>query len=149
MDLNLTHHPRTRALIAAAALSTLLGVALADETRTGNAPAGKSAKPAVKQLDLRPPDVTTLLTPQQIHQLLAKTLADDIEGVEVEGTRDLPPPSTPRVWGGIAAPFWALLHPTQAWRILAPLPPDQARRINNEAPDATRTFIEPAAPINP
>jgi hypothetical protein len=28
------------------------------------------------------------------------------------------------VWGGIAAPVWALLHPTQAWRIFLPIPPE-------------------------
>ncbi len=33
--------------------------------------------------------------------------------------------STQDVPGGIAAPFWALLHPTQAWRILLPIPPKQ------------------------
>lgn len=27
------------------------------------------------------------------------------------------------VWGGIGAPMWALLHPTQAWRIFMPTPP--------------------------
>lgn len=27
------------------------------------------------------------------------------------------------VWGGIAAPLWALRHPTQAWRIFLPIPP--------------------------
>lgn len=27
------------------------------------------------------------------------------------------------IWGGIAAPFWAIRHPTQAWRILVPIPP--------------------------
>jgi hypothetical protein len=30
---------------------------------------------------------------------------------------------TREVWGGIAAPFWAPLHPTQAWRIFLPIPP--------------------------
>ena len=28
------------------------------------------------------------------------------------------------VWGGIAAPLWAVLHPTQAWRIFLPIPPE-------------------------
>jgi hypothetical protein len=27
------------------------------------------------------------------------------------------------VWGGLAAPFWAILHPTQSWRIFLPIPP--------------------------
>jgi len=30
------------------------------------------------------------------------------------------------VWAGVAAPFWALLHPTQAWRVLLPIPPKRA-----------------------
>jgi len=30
--------------------------------------------------------------------------------------------STQEVWGGLAAPVWALLHPTQAWRIFLPIP---------------------------
>ena len=28
------------------------------------------------------------------------------------------------MWGGILAPFWALRHPTQAWRIFLPIPPE-------------------------
>jgi hypothetical protein len=27
------------------------------------------------------------------------------------------------VWGGLAAPLWAILHPTQSWRIFLPIPP--------------------------
>lgn len=30
--------------------------------------------------------------------------------------------STQAVWGGLAAPVWALLNPTQAWRIFMPIP---------------------------
>lgn len=26
-------------------------------------------------------------------------------------------------WGGIAAPFWAIMHPKDAWRIFLPVPP--------------------------
>jgi hypothetical protein len=29
-----------------------------------------------------------------------------------------------RMWGGILAPVWALVHPTQAWRIFLPIPPE-------------------------
>jgi hypothetical protein len=31
--------------------------------------------------------------------------------------------TTHEIWGGIGAPFWALMHPTQAWRIFMPIPP--------------------------
>jgi hypothetical protein len=27
------------------------------------------------------------------------------------------------MWAGILAPVWAIMHPTQAWRILVPIPP--------------------------
>jgi hypothetical protein len=27
------------------------------------------------------------------------------------------------IWGAIAAPFWAILHPKDAWRIFVPIPP--------------------------
>lgn len=30
---------------------------------------------------------------------------------------------TQDIWGAVAAPFWALLHPTQSWRIFVPVPP--------------------------
>jgi hypothetical protein len=38
--------------------------------------------------------------------------------IEVLPVRD----PTRDIWEGIAAPFWAMLHPTQAWRIFLPIP---------------------------
>jgi hypothetical protein len=64
--------------------------------------------------------------------MIAKMESDNIEEIEVEGARVPAPTFTPRVWPGIAAPFWALFHPTQAWRIFAPIPPDQAKDIGNQ-----------------
>ena len=29
------------------------------------------------------------------------------------------------MWGGVLAPIWALMHPTQSWRILLPVPPEK------------------------
>src|SRR5688572_16413257 len=83
--------------------------------------------PPQQRLDLRAPDVTHPFSQEQIQRVLAITFRENIEEVEVEGERDIP--STPRVWPGIFAPFWAVANPTQAWRILAPLPPDQTRRM--------------------
>ena len=31
-------------------------------------------------------------------------------------------------WGGIAAPFWAIMNPGNAWRIFLPIPPRSDRR---------------------
>ena len=38
-------------------------------------------------------------------------------------------------WGGIAAPFWAILHPKDAWRILVPIPQKGTRVDERPAPD--------------
>lgn len=36
-------------------------------------------------------------------------------------------------WGGIAAPFWAIMHPKDAWRIFVPIPP-KGRSQESEPP---------------
>lgn len=94
--------------------------------------ADEAAAPPPKPLDLRAPDVAKLYTQRQLDRLIAKMEADFIERIEVEGARIPSPEFTPRVWPAIAAPFWALFNPTQAWRIFAPIPPDQARHIGNQ-----------------
>lgn len=100
----------------------------------------------LEQLDLRAPDVTHLFTPEQIHQVLAASFRETIEEVEVEGERDIP--ATPRVWPGIFAPLWAIANPTQAWRIFAPLPPDQTRGMQYARVDATDSYLlDPAGTI--
>jgi hypothetical protein len=112
----------TTALLIAASL--VLAAAADAEDKAPAAPP--------KPLDLRAPDITKLYTPRQLDRLIAKMEFDNIEEIEVEGARVPAPTFTPRVWPGIAAPFWALFHPTQAWRIFAPLPPDQAKTIGNQ-----------------
>jgi hypothetical protein len=117
------------ALLLAAGLALTSADAFADDEAAA-APA--TPKTLDRTLDLRPPKITQLYTPRQLERLIAKMESDNIEEIEVEGARIPPPTFTPRVWPGIAAPFWALFHPTQAWRILAPIPPDQARDIGNQ-----------------
>ena len=112
------------ALVLAAGLTLVNADSLADDAAT--------ASPPPKPLDLRPPQITRLYTPRQLENLIARMEAKNIEEIEVEGARIPPPTFTPRVWPGIAAPFWALFHPTQAWRIFAPIAPDQARDIGNQ-----------------
>jgi hypothetical protein len=111
------------ALLIAASLALAAAAAKAEDKAPAAAP---------KPLDLRAPDITKLYTPRQLDRLIAKMESDNIEEIEVEGARVPAPTFTPRVWPGIAAPFWALFHPTQAWRILAPIPPDQAKTIGNQ-----------------
>lgn len=128
----------TALLIATAGLA-VAGAASADDEAAADS--GAASAPA-KPLDLRPPDITKLITSEQLAQLLEKLDDENIEEVEVEGAKVPPPTFTPRVWPAIAAPFWALLHPTQAWRIFAPIPPDQARTIGSQKPD-TEGYLEP------
>jgi hypothetical protein len=131
-------------------LSTLI-VALITAGGMAAEPAGQintaqfAAQPAENKLDLRMPDITTLYTSEQIASFLARTRLEYFDEIEVEGTRDRTQTVTPEVWPGIAAPVWALMNPTQAWRIFAPLPPDQTRVLASLKPDATSTFNEPAA----
>ena len=121
-------------LLIAAVLALSSAEALAED---------EAGTPPPKQLDLRPPNIAELYTYQQLQRLIAKMEADNIEEIEVEGARMHPPTfNTPQVWPAIAAPFWAMLHPTQAWRIFAPIPPDQARTIGNQRAD-TEGLLEP------
>jgi hypothetical protein len=94
-----------------------------------------------KKLDLRAPDITELYTHEQIQAFLAPTFQEDTEEVQVRGRREA---VTPKVWPGIAAPIWAIFNPTQAWRIIAPFPPDQARTLAFNA-DVTTPYQKPAA----
>ncbi len=105
--------------------------------------ADEAAAPPPKPLDLRAPDVTKLYTQRQLDRLIAKMEADFIEKIEVEGARIPAPEFTPRIWPGIAAPLWALFNPTQAWRIFAPIPPDQARSIGNQRFNTDGVYLEP------
>lgn len=88
------------------------------------------------RLDLRTPKITELFSQETINRALRGTESTVIEEVEVEGRRDSIPASTPTIPPGIAAPFWALFHPTQAWRILLPLAPDQALQLSGPPPSA-------------
>jgi hypothetical protein len=128
-----------RTIVIGLAMLAMLEAAFAAE------PAA-AAQPA-QALDLRPPDITKLYTREQINRMLVRTLRDDIEEVEVEGHRERPEPRSPDVWGGIAAPIWAVLNPTQAWRIFAPLPADRARDLADVPAIAPRGYLEPAATI--
>lgn len=106
-----------------------------------------ATEPRTKPLDLRAPDITKIFTAQQIDRVLRATRdPDTIEEVEVERERGKEIPSaTPDIPPGILSPFWALMNPLQAWRILAPLPPDQAKRAG--APrDATDSYRPPVLP---
>ena len=108
-------------------------------------------KPPHKPLDLRAPDITHLYSSEQLNKILAASfIREDIEEVQVEGERGRAPTDTPTVWPGIAAPIWALLNPSQSWRIFAPLPPDQTQGLTYVRANATDAYVlEPAATPSP
>lgn len=80
-----------------------------------------------KPLDLRAPDITKLYSAAELERMLSNAKDRDMDEIEVEGLRavELLPLNTPKVLPGLLAPFWAIAHPTQAWRIFAPIPSDQ------------------------
>jgi hypothetical protein len=123
----------------------LSGPSLAQEpSPAATTASGATATVPRQPLDLRPPNILQLFTSEQINRILATTFREDIEEVEVESERDRMP-DTPTPWPGIAAPFWALLNPTQSWRIFAPLPPDQTRGLRYVRANATDAYVlEPA-----
>jgi hypothetical protein len=106
-----------------------LGFALVACTAAGAAEPAAALQPApavtakplpAKRLDLRIGNVRNYMMPNEYREALDMPDADKYT-VVVEGNRELLPwkPDNP-VPGGIIAPFWALAHPLQSWRILVP-----------------------------
>lgn len=141
-------------MVALLAVGVLLGgPALTEERVTASSAASDTARPVTppyKPLDLRAPDITRLFTSEQLNRILAASfISENIEEIEVEGERDRIP-NTPTPWRGLASPFWALLNPTQSWRIFAPLPPDQTGGLEFVRANATDAYVlEPAGVPSP
>ena len=49
-------------------------------------------------------------------------------------------------WGGIAAPFWAIVNPKNAWRIFGPIPP-KGRSPESERPAPDPRIISAASGV--
>lgn len=130
------------ASVTAVALATTFHSAHAAESPASSDPPEAAT---ARKLDLRIPPITSVFTPEQIAAFLAKTRDPDMDEIEVEGRREPPPPVTPRVWGGIAAPIWAVLNPSRGWRIFAPLTPDQLRANPPRSINANVYYVEPTA----
>jgi len=84
-------------------------------------PEDSSAKAQPASLDLKAPDIRRIATPMQLHEQDEPIDIDD-QQVQVQGTR-------PEVYvpGGLASLPWAVMHPTQAWRIFLPVSGSQAK----------------------
>jgi hypothetical protein len=95
----------------------------------GDEPAARTQAADEPQAPVRPLRLT--LTQAEVQAIVARYEGDTgsvldrrLEEVVVTAPVELLPmrDMTQDVWGGLAAPFWALLHPTQAWRIFLPIP---------------------------
>jgi len=105
----------------------LLAVAVQAEPPQRNSAAprpGAPAKPgttSVAPLKLQVGDVRKYMMPGEYNAAIGAPDAEKTT-IVVEGQRVLPVKSTDPVAPGIIAPFWAVAHPTQAWRIFVPDP---------------------------
>lgn len=129
------------AAVSLALTCTLVAAPSAAEEPSGPAPDSATRMAPGRKLDLRLPDITTIFAPEVIDRVLAATRdPDTLEEVEVERERGKALPArTPVIPAGIIAPFWALAHPLEAWRIFLPLPPDQ-QRYAATPPDASDSY---------
>ena len=116
----------------------------ADATIPAPAPAAAGttkpapAKPATKPLNLAVRDVRNYMMPREFAAVLGAPNADE-NTVLVEGKRELlSMKSEQPVPGGIIAPFWAIAHPLQSWRIFVPdvahAPKDEPREPADKVP---------------
>jgi hypothetical protein len=82
----------------------------------------EAAKLRAASLDLKAPDIRILVPESELRQPLPEPAEIEQVQVQVEGSR-------PEVYvpGGLASLPWALMHPTQAWRIFLPVPAGQAK----------------------
>lgn len=81
-----------------------------------------AAKTKAAALDLKAPDIRRVVPEVELRMPLEEPTEVEEQQVQVEGTR-------PEVYvpGGIASLPWAVMHPTQAWRIFLPVPPGTAK----------------------
>jgi hypothetical protein len=81
-----------------------------------------SAKAKSASLDLKAPDIRRVASPIMLNAPADEVVDIEEQQVQVQGTR-------PEVYvpGGLASLPWAVMNPTQAWRIFLPVPAGQAK----------------------
>ena len=72
----------------------------------------------IRVLDLKAPDIHDVMSADEIAALLPDPDESEVVGAETVQVRGAVP--APYVPGGFAALYWAVTHPIQSWRILAP-----------------------------
>jgi hypothetical protein len=79
-----------------------------------------AAKAKTASLDLKAPDIRRVVPEVELRQ---PDEPQEVQQVQVESTR----PDEIYAPAGIASLPWAVMHPTQAWRIFMPVPPGVAK----------------------
>jgi hypothetical protein len=108
------------ALVACAAADAAEPAAAAKPVAAAKSAPAVTQKVPAKPLDLRIGEVRNYMMPDEYREALGAPDADK-NTVVVQANQPLLPMKFERpVPGGIMAPFWALAHPLQSWRIFAP-----------------------------
>jgi hypothetical protein len=121
------------AVLAMATLAMSQAQAQSPAQVTSSAPAAAAAKPAVpsgkragapaahEPLDLHAPPLNHIMPSAELRYIMANddSDADLPTEVSVKGTKTVVVPGAPG--NQLQAIPWALVHPTQAWRIFTPL----------------------------
>jgi hypothetical protein len=77
------------------------------------------------QLLLTRAEILAIVRRHRTDEEAAAAFKADADEVLVTAPGNLVPMRDPAqdAWGGIAAPFWAVMNPRDAWRIFLPIPP--------------------------
>jgi hypothetical protein len=85
-----------------------------------SATAQESAPPRLlRVLDLKAPDIKDVMSADEIAAALPNPDETELDGPETVQVRGAVP--APYVPGGFAALYWAVTHPIQSWRVIAPV----------------------------
>ncbi len=106
-----------RSTLISLAFAATIPAAWADGQRL-NAPAADPTQPArlVHVLDLKAPDIRDVMSADEIAAAIPNSDETEMpETVQVRGA--VPAPYVP---SGFAALYWAVTHPLDSWRIVAP-----------------------------
>lgn len=109
------------ALLAAATLAQAQTPATATSSAPAKAHATKAPRPSSRKLDLKAPPLNHVYSASQLRYMMAYDPDDTSDSeVSIKGARAaVNVPVTPG--NQLLAVPWALLHPTQAWRVLTPV----------------------------
>ena len=106
-------------LISLALAAAIPAAAWATDPPKVSVPAqNSSAPPTPRVLDIKPPDIHQVMSAEQIAAAIPNPDESIVDPETVAVRGEVPAPYVP---GGFAALYWAAIHPTDSWRILAPV----------------------------